>query len=131
MINRKKTLVCLVGVSIFASAASHASDNPFKRPEVKVLTQPVVDGTDIKDDDIEESSPYDEDMFLEVPQEDIQPKETRDPRLLKASVEFRGSINGVDLYFDKEKSEYIYDKSALEKIKPLSAKLPELSKVNY
>lgn len=115
----------VLGGSLAVSATAIAS-NPFQRPEVKVVEKP--DYETPQEDPV--VNPYADNTSLEeISKEESQP--TINPLLKKESVVFKGSINGVDIYFDKATGQYIHDKKELETINLLSSSLPELQQVNY
>jgi len=113
-----------VALSLTLVASANAS-NPFKRPEVKIVEQPIY----TEDAVTSVENPYAADFSLEEPTS--TPASVGNPLLQKESVVFRGSINGVDIYFDKLTGQYIHDEKELEKVELLSSSLPDLEKVNY
>ncbi len=116
----KSSVVCC---TLLLSASTLAS-NPFQRPEIKVVEQPVYEDVPANFD-----NPYDDDLSLEEPVNEVKPK--GNPLLAKESVVYKGSINGVDVYYDKATGLYIHDKNELETVEVLTSNLPDLEKVNY
>jgi hypothetical protein len=111
-----------IGVSFFMMASANAS-NPFKRPEIKVVDTPVYEEVD----DFDEQ--FDMEVMLEEPSTIAQPQ--TNPLLDKESVVFKGSMNGVDVYYDKSSGLYIYDKNDMDIVAPITSSLPKLEQVNY
>tara|TARA_Y100001934_G_C12373957_1_gene788030 strand:- start:543 stop:914 length:372 start_codon:yes stop_codon:yes gene_type:complete len=111
-----------IGVSFFLMASANAS-NPFKRPEIKVVDTPVYEEVDTFDEQ------FDMEVMLEEPSTIAQPQ--TNPLLDKESVVFKGSMNGVDVYYDKSSGLYIYDKNDIDIVAPITSSLPKLEQVNY
>lgn len=111
-----------IGVSFFIMTSANAS-NPFKRPEIKVVESPVYEDVDTFDEQI------DMEVMLEEPSLPVQAQ--TNPLLDKESVVFKGSMNGVDVYYDKSSGLYIYDKNDMDIVAPITSSLPKLEHVNY
>lgn len=118
--------IVLSGALLVSTTA--LASNPFMRPEIKVVEAPAH-----QDFQHLVSSSLDslEIETLEIEPEVDSKKEFENPLLSKESVVFRGSMNGVNLYFDKETGSYFYDVEEIETINLLSSSLPELDKVNH
>ena len=99
------------------------ASNPFKRPEIKVVESPVYEDVDTFDEQI------DMEVMLEEPSLPVQAQ--TNPLLDKESVVFKGSMNGVDVYYDKSSGLYIYDKNDMDIVAPITSSLPKLEHVNY
>lgn len=130
MYKPSRTVVsCLLVAAFFNSVASFATTNPFVRPEIKIIEEPIYTNNPEPIPVIE--NPYENNMSLEVPMVVEKMVGHKNPLLNKDSVIFKGSINGVDIYFDNSTGQYIDDKSSLEKVELLTSSLPALDKVNY
>jgi hypothetical protein len=124
-LNKLTTNGLIISLSLLVTTTALAA-NPFKRPDVLVVEEPVYDMVEHN----EVANPYSQDMSLEVPPEPHVAFQGN-PLLNKESIVYKGSMNGVDVYYDKATGQYIHDKEDLKKINFLTSNLPELRKVNY
>lgn len=122
----KHAVLITFAISSYFFSGDLFANNPFQRPvikEVKVDVEPV----DVFKEP--EVNPYANEAPANGP--NYMPMTHQNPLLNKESVVFRGSINGINIYYDTSTGEYINDDSTVSKITLLSADLPELEKVNY
>jgi hypothetical protein len=124
-LNNLTTKSLVLSLSLLVTTIALAA-NPFKRPEVLVVEEPVYDSV-AKNNVV---NPYDQDLSLEVPS-NAQFAFQDNPSLSKESVVYKGSMNGVDIYYDTATGQYIHDKEELKKVSLLISNLPDLEEVNY
>jgi hypothetical protein len=107
-----------VGVS---SCYAAQRDNPFEKPVIKI-------------DKEGEKDSVDKNVINEVIGGSIGPDSSRrleDSKFIRQGYKYKGSMNGVDIYYHPELKRYERDDSKLMKINNLNTNLPPMNKVNY
>jgi hypothetical protein len=112
----------ILAVAVALTSLSATANNPFEKP---------VMAKNKTDNDLSSVNINVINDVLGGTQHQAVPLHRERNQYIDMGLVYRGTTNGVDIYFDPDTKRYVRDDSKIVKIKDLTTKLPPMKEVNY
>jgi hypothetical protein len=126
----KKSSVLMMMIVISSSAYSNERNNPFIQPKPP---KPLIEeGQSVNNEERKQIELINSFVNKNTNAQDPMGNMFQEPnQYIMQGFEYRGSINGVDIYFNPTSKRYVRDRDKIMQITDLNTNLPPMEQVNY